>query len=363
MTEAADWVGGSEADASHWLTLAIGGLGPQAAGTPLPPNLVVERGRGARADRALISGPAGALLELASSWYVSNGSTCRAGAAIRQCVEAYLAPAAGPPRLVGVLNVTPDSFSDGGAFANARAAVAHGLALVRSGAHWIDVGGESTRPGAAEVPAVEELRRVLPVVRGLARAAAVPISIDTRKAAVALRCFRAGATILNDVSALTRDPEMARAAAEWDATVILMHMPGTPATMQQHADYEDVVTETIRYLRARAEAAVAAGIRSDRLWVDPGFGFGKTPDQNLAILRRLREYRSIGLPVMIGTSRKSTIGRVLGGLPARERLEGTAATVAAAVLAGVSAVRVHDVAEMARVVKMAWAIVREDVKT
>src|SRR5205823_1280984 len=267
----AAWLGAPGTHAVDWLLVAVNGLEPgNHVEARLPAGIAMEGGAGAHPDRALISGAAGALRGLEEAWAGAGGAE-RVASAVRQAVDAYLAPRARPPLVVGIVNVTPDSFSDGGAFSGAEAAVAHGLALAQEGAAWIDVGGESTRPGAAEVPPEEELRRVLPVVTELAQAIRVPISIDTRKASVAERCFRAGATILNDVSALTYDPEMARVAAEWGVSVVLMHMPGEPATMQQQTAYDDVVADTTRYLRERADAAVAAGIPADRLWVDPGF--------------------------------------------------------------------------------------------
>jgi dihydropteroate synthase len=260
------------------------------------------------------------------------------------------------PLICAILNVTPDSFSDGGQFLDPDAAVRRGVGLVAEGAEWLDVGGESTRPGAVEVPEAEERRRVEPVVRALAREVSVPISVDTRKASVAEACLAAGATLVNDVSALTWDPRMAEVIARAEAGAVLMHASGDPQTMQARTEYEDVVAETLRYLEQCAAAAVAAGIAREKLWIDPGFGFGKTAAQNLEILRRLGEYTVLGLPVLIGTSRKATIGHVLGGLPPEERLEGTAATVAVAVMNGARAVRVHDVWAMARVVRMTWAI-------
>jgi dihydropteroate synthase len=264
-------------------------------------------------------------------------------------------------RIMGILNVTPDSFSDGGRYLDPGAAEERALSMIEAGAQILDVGGESTRPGAAAVPAEEELRRVLPVIQRLAGKIEASISVDTTKAAVAGPCLDAGATIVNDVSALTFDVQMARAVARAGATLILMHMPGTPRTMQQNPQYEDVVADTMRFLRRQQVVALKAGIDEKQLWIDPGFGFGKTVAQNLEILRRLREYTSVGATVLIGTSRKSTLGSVLGGLPADQRLEGTAATVAAAVLNGASVVRVHDVREMARVARVADAIMGREV--
>ncbi len=258
----------------------------------------------------------------------------------------------GPRTLVmGILNVTPDSFSDGGLWTDPDRAVARGLDMVRQGARIIDVGGESTRPGARAVPEEEERRRVLPVVERLAREG-VLVSIDTSKAGVARAAFRAGARILNDVTALRGDPAMARAAARAGAAVILMHMKGTPRTMQKDPRYGDVVADLCRFLRKALKNALSAGIPRDRIFIDPGIGFGKKPEHNMEILRRLDEFHSLGCPLVIGTSRKSFIGHCLGR-PAGERLPGTAATVTAAVLRGADVVRVHDVREMSDVARMA----------
>lgn len=261
-----------------------------------------------------------------------------------------------PTRVMGILNVTPDSFSDAGQHLDPGAAEARALTMVEEGAQILDIGGESTRPGAAEIPADEELRRVLPVVRRLAGRVAARISIDTTRAAVARACLDAGATMINDVSGLRFDPELAPVVAGAGAGLVLMHMQGTPRSMQQAPAYEDVVADTMRFLRRQMRVALDAGVAEEQLWIDPGFGFGKTAAHNLEILRRLREYTSIGAPVLIGTSRKSTIGRVMGGLAVDERLEGTAATVAVAIANGAGIVRVHDVKEMARVARMTDAI-------
>jgi len=250
---------------------------------------------------------------------------------------------------MGVLNVTPDSFSDGGTWIDARSAIAHGVRLARQGADIIDVGGESTRPGAEPVAADVEIRRVVPVVRALARRG-LAVSIDTSKAAVASAAIDAGASIVNDVTALA-DPAMAPLAARARVAVILMHMKGTPRTMQARPRYGDVVKEILAFLRARLRAATSAGIARERLIVDPGIGFGKLPRHNLEILRRLGEFAALGRPVAIGTSRKRFIGHYLGR-DVDERVPGTAATVAAAVLRGASLIRVHDVDVMADVVRM-----------
>jgi dihydropteroate synthase len=258
--------------------------------------------------------------------------------------------------IMGIVNVTPDSFSDGGRFLDPDAAIEHGLRLADEGADIIDVGGESTRPGAVPVDAEAEADRVVRVVDALASKSGIPVSIDTTKASVARAALDAGAQVLNDVAAGRFDPEMLPLAAERKTPVVIMHMRGDPRTMQKTPVYDDVVGEIAGYLEDRAEAAVAAGIPRDRIVVDPGFGFGKTRDHNLVLLRRLREFRCLGFPILAGTSRKSFIGASLGDLPVDERLEGTAATVALSVANGASIVRVHDVREMARVVRMVEAV-------
>jgi dihydropteroate synthase len=256
-----------------------------------------------------------------------------------------------PPLIMGVLNVTPDSFSDGGRWLDPARAVRRGRRMAREGADWIDVGGESTRPGASAVPLREELRRVVPVVERLA-AAGLAVSVDTSKAEVARRALAAGATIVNDVTALRGDPLMARVCADAGARVVLMHMAGSPRTMQRRPRYRDVVADVAAFLRARAESALRAGIRRDKILVDPGIGFGKTPEHNLDLLRRLDEVARLGWPVVVGTSRKSFIGHALGR-DVGDRVFGTAATVAVAVLRGAAVLRVHDVREMSDTARMA----------
>jgi dihydropteroate synthase len=256
---------------------------------------------------------------------------------------------------MGVLNVTPDSFSDGGRFLDHRAAIAHGLSMAAEGADLLDVGGESSRPGAVYVDERTELDRVLPVIQELAAATDVPISIDTRKAAVARAAVEAGALVVNDVSAGRDDPDLLGVAADAKAAVVLMHMLGTPRTMQDNPTYTDVVAEVEAFLADRARAAEAAGVPHDRLVVDPGIGFGKRDEHNYALLADLARFTELGHPVMVGTSRKGFIGRALG-LPMHERLEGTAATVVWAVERGARIVRVHDVRHMVRVVRMTEAL-------
>jgi len=260
--------------------------------------------------------------------------------------------------VMGIVNVTPDSFSDGGMFDDAAAAVAHGEGLARSGADMLDIGGESTRPGSDPVPAADEVARVVPVIEGLVAALpSTPISVDTRKAEVAGAALAAGATIVNDVSA-GADPAMFPTVAESGAGMVLMHMKGEPKTMQIDPTYDDVVGEVHEYLRERMEAAVFAGIPAERLAIDPGIGFGKTLDHNLELLRKVSRLRDLGAPVVVGVSRKRFLGTLTGIDASADRLEATAAAVAWCSARGVDVVRVHDVAEMVRVVAVIDAIAR-----
>jgi dihydropteroate synthase len=256
-------------------------------------------------------------------------------------------------RVMGVVNVTPDSFSDGGLFLDEQAAVAHGVELVEQGAHVLDVGGESTRPGAEPVGVEEELRRVVPVVEGLSgRVGATQISIDTSKAAVAQAAVGVGATLVNDVSALRADPEMAGVVAASGADCCLMHMLGSPRTMQRAGgpQYKDVVDEVKAFLEERMAFAVGEGIEEQRVLLDPGIGFGKTVAHNLELLRRLEELVALGRPVVVGTSRKSFLGVV-----ATDRLAATVATNVMALERGASVFRVHDVAPVAAALAVASA--------
>jgi dihydropteroate synthase len=257
-------------------------------------------------------------------------------------------------KLMGVVNVTPDSFSDGGLFLDPEAAVAHGRELAEAGAEVLDVGGESTRPGAEPVAAEEELRRVVPVIDGLS-GLGCQVSVDTSKAAVAEAALGAGATIVNDVTALRGDVAMAPLCAERGATVVLMHMLGEPRTMQRDPRYDDVVADVKAFLAERLEAAVAAGIDEERVWLDPGIGFGKTGAHNIELLRRLGELRELGRPLVVGTSRKSFIGKV-DGSPADQRLGGTIASSVLAAAGGADVLRVHDVAEVRQALTVAAAI-------
>jgi dihydropteroate synthase len=250
---------------------------------------------------------------------------------------------------MGVVNVTPDSFSDGGRFAEVDAAVNHGLALAGSGAAVLDVGGESTRPGADAVDAAEELRRVVPVVRELAAASTVPVSIDTTKAAVAAAAIEAGAVIVNDVSGGTADAGMLRVVADAGAMLVVMHTRGTPRTMRAEARYDDVVREVGDELRARVDAALDAGVRADALLADPGIGFAKTAEHNLALLAALADLATrVETPLLVGASRKSFLGRMLGDAPVDAREEATLAMTVWCFLHGAAVVRVHDVASSYR---------------
>ena len=261
------------------------------------------------------------------------------------------------PLIMGVLNLTPDSFSDGSSYGSIQEAVDAAEKMVTDGADILDIGGESTRPGAEPVSAAEEINRVMPVIEKLAGRLNVPISIDTWKSEVAEAALKAGAEIVNDISAMTMDPEMSATVAGADAAVILMHSRGNPAEMQKNTDYTDIVAEVVTFLEARLKAAVSAGIDTERIVVDPGIGFGKSVAGNMEIIRRLREFQILNRPVLIGTSRKSFIGAALN----REvsgRIFGTAASVAVAMMNGASIFRVHDVMAMRDCVDMIRAIMK-----
>jgi dihydropteroate synthase len=247
---------------------------------------------------------------------------------------------------MGIVNVTPDSFSDGGRFLDPGLAVAHARRLVAEGADMLDIGGESTRPGAAPTAEAEETARVVPVIEAIRRESAIPISVDTMKPAVARAAVRAGATMWNDVSALRWAPESLATAAELGCEVVLMHMQGEPRTMQAAPHYDDVLAEVTAFLRDRADAALAAGVAREKIWLDPGWGFGKTPAHNLALIRGLPAIAALGFPVLVGASRKRAIAAIAGdGSDADHRLGGSIALALAAADAGAAAVRVHDVAQ------------------
>jgi dihydropteroate synthase len=254
--------------------------------------------------------------------------------------------------VMGILNVTPDSFSDGGLYLDANAAVARAIAMKAAGADIIDVGGESTRPGSAGVSAEEEMRRILPILRGLRGKIRIPISVDTSKAEVAEAAAEAGAEIVNDVTGLRNDPRIAEVARRRKLGLILMHMRGTPQTMQTTPFARDVIRDVNVGLRRSIALASKAGVAKSQIVIDPGIGFGKSHEQNCEILRRLPEFAKLGFPLLVGTSRKSFLGTALMQNTENDRIWGTAATVAASILQGAHIVRVHDVAEMAQVARV-----------
>jgi dihydropteroate synthase len=265
--------------------------------------------------------------------------------------------------IMGVLNVTPDSFSDGGKFLDKNSAVARALEMESEGADIIDIGGESTRPGAGTVPADEEIGRVVPVIERLRGRMKARISVDTRKSEVAEAALKAGASIVNDVSGLHHDRTIAKVAAKHGACMILMHMRGTPENMQVSPRYSDLMGEISKSLKCSADEAVRAGVAKDRIAVDPGIGFGKTVEHNLEILNRLDEFVLLGYPVCVGTSRKSFLGKILGRPDAGDRLAGTIATCVLAVLKGAHILRVHDVREAREAVTVIEKIWRSSAST
>ena len=260
---------------------------------------------------------------------------------------------------MGILNVTPDSFSDGGRYANIHRAVDRALEMAEQGADIIDVGGESTRPGAEKVSEADELNRVVPVIEALSEQLAIPISVDTYKSHVAERALEAGAKIVNDISGLRFDKKMAKVVALKGAGVVLMHIKGEPRNMQQNPHYDDVMNEIVQYLDESKEIAFKEGISNRQIVIDPGIGFGKRLQDNFTIIRELDKLFVLSNPILVGPSRKSFIGNVLE-LPANERLEGTAAAVALSIQNGAQIVRVHDVKEIKRVVKITDAILKND---
>ncbi|MCL1470912.1 dihydropteroate synthase [Argonema antarcticum] len=260
--------------------------------------------------------------------------------------------------LMGVLNVTPDSFSDGGEFSAPNSALAQARYLLEAGADILDIGGQSTRPGSADISKEAELDRVLPIVNSIRQESSVPISVDTTKASVARAAVAAGADMVNDISGATFDPEMLPTVAELGVPIVLMHIRGTPQTMQQMTDYQDLVGEIYEFLLSRIAAAVAAGIDQTKIIVDPGIGFAKTYNQNLEILRRLGEFRLLGCPILVGLSRKSFIGHILNQPDPKQRVWGTGAACCAAISFGADILRVHDVKQMHDVCRVADAIFR-----
>ena len=256
---------------------------------------------------------------------------------------------------MGVLNVTPDSFSDGGRFDSVQAAVAHGRQMATDGAAIVDVGGESTRPGSELVTLDEELGRVLPVVERLREEVPLPVSVDTMKAEVARRALAAGAVLVNDVTALRHDPEMVEVVAQAGCAVCLMHMLGEPKTMQEHPQYGDVVAEVTAFLEERLQWAVARGVREEQILLDPGIGFGKTVEHNLLLIKHLGKLAALGRPIVLGSSRKRFLGAILGAGPG-ERTAGTAATTALGAIAGAAVFRVHDVRPNLEALRVATAV-------
>lgn len=257
--------------------------------------------------------------------------------------------------IMGILNITPDSFSDGGLFFEKQKAIEHGLRMISEGADMIDVGGESTRPGSDPVPVDEELKRVVPVISGLRKHTQNLISVDTSKAEVAEAALAEGADIINDISALRNDPRMCLVAAQIDAPVILMHMKGTPKTMQLAPSYANVIAEIKAFFEKRIQYAIANGVRRENIIIDPGIGFGKKFEDNLTLLRNLNEFAALDRPILVGLSRKSFIGKILD-LPPREREEGTLASAVISIIQGTHMLRVHEVAPLKRAICVAEAI-------
>lgn len=264
-----------------------------------------------------------------------------------------------PALIMGIINVTPDSFSDGGQFLDTEKAVAHGLKLVKDGAEILDIGGESTRPGAEQVDEAEELKRVLPVIEQLAARVSVPISIDTIKPAVARAALAAGASIVNDVSANRKDDEMWKIVSDAGAGYICMHMQGTPQTMQINPEYKDIIKEVYSFFRERLERLNACGVTDDHVVFDPGIGFGKTLEHNLRLIANLEKFAEIGRPLLIGVSRKSFIGKLLG-TDITERLPASIASTCKAVEEGVNIIRTHDVARTVQAVRMTEALITQE---
>ena len=260
------------------------------------------------------------------------------------------------PLIMGVVNVTPDSFSDGGRFFDPEKAYDHAVSLIESGADIIDIGGESSRPGSEGVSTEEELDRVLPVIKKLAKKTKIPVSIDTVKSEVARRALKAGACMINDISSMESDPEMGKIAAENDAYLVLMHMRGSPKNMQDNTEYDDIIVEILSYLTEAADRAIAAGVTNNKIIVDPGIGFGKSVEGNFAILKNLHRFLETGYHLLVGTSRKSFIGKALD-LGMDERLEGSLASAMYAVLNGADIVRVHDVGQTKRALTVLEKIV------
>ncbi len=260
--------------------------------------------------------------------------------------------------LMGILNVTPDSFSDGGQFNNLQSAIAQAQYMIDNGADIIDIGGQSTRPGAEQISFAEECNRVIPIIKAIRQQFSIPISIDTTRAKIAQKAIAAGADLINDISGGTFDKEMLTLAGQVDVPIILMHMRGNPQTMQQMTDYQDVVTDITEFLNCQIQKAIACGVNSSKIIIDPGIGFAKTPEQNIELLRRLSEFKALEVPILIGTSRKSFIGKIINQQDPQKRVWGTAATCSSAIISGADILRIHDVAEIYDVSRVADAIYR-----
>ncbi|ELS03185.1 dihydropteroate synthase [Xenococcus sp. PCC 7305] len=260
--------------------------------------------------------------------------------------------------LMGILNLTPDSFSDGGQFNNLQSAIAQVTYMIDNGADIIDIGGQSTRPGASQISVSEEFNRVIPVIKAIREQFSIPISIDTTRAQIAQDAITAGADLINDISGGTFDPEMFPVAARLDVPIILMHMRGTPQTMQQMTDYQDLVSDIMESLNCQIQKAIACGVNASKIIIDPGIGFAKNLEQNLELLRRLSELKSLKVPILVGTSRKSFIGKIINQPEPQKRVWGTAATCCSAIISGADILRIHDVAEIYDVSRVADAIYR-----
>ena len=258
--------------------------------------------------------------------------------------------------LMGILNVTPDSFSDGGEFNNIESALEQAKHIINNGADIIDIGGQSTRPGSEQINLETEINRVIPIIKAIRKNYSIPISIDTTRAIVAEQAIVAGADIINDISGGTFDSEMFSTAAKLEVPIILMHIRGTPKTMQQMTDYHDLIGEILRFFNIQINKAVNAGVNRDNIIIDPGIGFAKNAEQNIELLKRLSEFQGLNLPILVGVSRKSFIGHILNKTDPKERVWGTAATCCSAIAGGANFLRVHDVAEMYDVVRVADAL-------
>ncbi len=260
--------------------------------------------------------------------------------------------------LMGILNLTPDSFSDGGQFNTRQSAIAQAQYMIDHGADIIDIGGQSTRPGAEQISFTEEFQRVIPIIKAIRQQFSIPVSIDTTRAKIAQEAIAVGADIINDISGGTFDEEMLTVAGRLDVPIILMHMRGNPQTMQQMTDYQDLVPDITDFLSHQIQKAIACGVDSSKIIIDPGIGFAKTPEQNIELLRRLSEFKALGVPILIGTSRKIFIGKIINQKDPQKRVWGTAATCCSAIMSGADILRIHDVAEIYDVSRVADAIYR-----